>query len=200
MSDAVEIPLHADTPPGLAQVFGWVLGANVFVVTTITLVFIILPWLAGHQPAFDTGTLLLAGATGIGLMLGFLFLAFQRHHRKRVGTPSAYLKLTPDEAELRVGGERQHCTRDQFVARPVHAHESLRGVDYYMGPALELKIGEHRWVVAVMDGKHRWGHDPPAVQRIDWICSSEAWSRLLVAEQLDDGLVAYREEPGVLVS
>ncbi len=192
MSEPIDIPLHADTPPGVSQLLGWVLGANIFVLVTVTLVFVVLPWMAGHQPKPDATLIAIAGATGIALMVGFLGLSFRRHRRKSVKTPSARLSLDADNARVIGGGGAEHiCPRDEFVARPVHAHETLRGVDYYMGPALELRIGEQTWVVATMDGRHCWAHDPPSVQRIDWICTAEAWTRLLAAEDLSDSLIPY---------
>ena len=191
MTERTEIPLHADSPPGMAQVIGWVIGANVFVLVTVSLIFVVLPWLAGHQPQLNASTVMIAGATGIALMVGFLFVSFRRHQKKHVGTPSAKLVLDDDNARLVFGTETRSCPREDFVARPVHAHEVLKGVDYYMGPAVELRFGEETWVVATIDGRRRWGHDPPAVQRIDWLCNTDAWKQLLVAEELDDGLVAY---------
>lgn len=172
--------------------FGWVIGANIFVLTTVSLVFVLLPWLAGHQPKLDGRTIALAGATGLALMVGFIFLAFRRHQNKTIGVPSASLRLDAAHARLTPrGGTERVCAREDFVARPVHAHETLRGVDYYMGPALELQIGEEQWVIATMDGKRRWAYDPPAVQKIDWIVASDAWATLLAAEDLVDDLVAY---------
>lgn len=176
----------------MGQVFGWVVGANVFVLTTISLVFVVLPWLAGHQPELDASTIVTAGATGVALMVGFLFVAFRRHQRKGLATPAARLVLADDRAELKLGQTSHRCAREDLVLRPVHAHETLRGVDYYMGPALELRIDDDSWVIAVMDGKHRWGHDPPAVQQINWICSNTTWNELLAAEDLQDMLVAYQ--------
>ena len=193
MSKPVEIALHADRPPGFGQVVGWVIGANVFVMSTVAIVFVLLPWLAGHQPKLDTETLVIAGATGIALMVGFLFVSIVRHRQKSIGTPAAHLVLDESTAVLRPkGGKERSCSREELVLRPVHAHESLRGVDYYLGPALELRIGDESWVIATMDGKRRWSHDPPAVAKVDWVVGSEAWIRLLRAEELDDGLVSYQ--------
>lgn len=192
MDDAIEIPLHRDTPPSFADVVGWVIGANVFVVTTVTLVFVVLPWLSGHQPRLDAQTLVLSGATAVVLLVGFLFVAFRRHRRQRVAAPAGHLRLDASSAELRApGGPPARCSRDEFVARPVHAHENLRGTDYYMGPALQLTMGDVTCVVAHLDGRRRWAYDPPAVTAIDWICTAEAWRALVAAQALTDELVAY---------
>ena len=193
MSEPTVIPLHTGTPPSMGQVVGWVIAANIFVVTTTAVVFVVLPWTAGHQPTLDGRTIGLASVVGIGLMIGFLFVAFRRHRRRGLGVASAELRLTDENATLVRDGESFSCARDELEVRPVHAHETLRGVDYYMGPAIELTIAADTWVIGLLDGGLRWSNDPPAVSKIDWICNFKAWSALLMAEDMLDLQVPYRD-------
>ena len=196
MSASVEIPLHRGERPGLSQVFGWVLAANVFVVVTVAIIVVLIPWFAGHQPKLDGQTLALAGTVGVALMLGYLWFAYRRHQQRALASPQAHLVLDAQLASFRpAAGEAVGCSRDTFKAEPVHAHDKLRGVDYYLGPALEVTIGEHTWVLAHISVVRRWAHDPRAVPHVDWICGSESWGQLVVALQLDEQLVDYREMP-----
>lgn len=191
MSDAIDIPLHRSDPPGLGQVVGWLVAVNLFVVITVALVVVIIPWLGGHQPELRSSTLLLSGIIVVALTIGFIWFANRRHQQRQLAKPRAHLVVDATSIALRrADGERVKCARAEAIIEPVHAHEKLRNVEYYLGPALHLQLGAVSFVVSKLDGAHRWGHDPRHVHEVDWICGDEPWSKLLQAFELDDALVA----------
>lgn len=191
MSDSTEIPLYRSDPPGFRQVATWLLASNVFVVITVLLIVVVVPWLGGHQPALTTTTLVTAASITLILMIGFLLFANRRHQRRQLAEPRA--KLVIDDATIslrRADGGRVQCEREAAIAEPVHATEKLRDVEYYLGPALRVQVGEVSLVIVRLDGARRWGHEPRAVHDIDWICSEAPWRSLLEVFELQDGLVA----------
>ncbi len=195
MTERVVIPLHADTPPGLANVVWWFVIANLAVVSASAVVFGLIPWLSGEKPELDLWTLGQAALLVLVLMVVMIGLLLRRHNRRALASPAASLSLDADVAVLRVGDTPVSCPRDEFVVRPKHAHDSAGNTDYYMGPALELSIGDGSWHVALIDGGRRWSMDPPAVTKLDWILTPEGWAQLLEATDLTAELVSYADTP-----
>ena len=195
MSEAIEIGLHkAGAAPGKADLARWVVGGNMFVFTILTMMFVIVPWSSGAQMRVDFGSLALAGVAAIVLMAGFLVVMARRHAAS--AKPAARLKMDANRVAI-VGSEGADisCDRADWRAEPVHAYEQLRGAEYYMGPALAVRLGEaDEIIIATIDAGHRWQHDPRGVARIDWLCTAPDWLELLGQEELTDALVAYGED------
>ena len=172
------------------QIVAWLLGLNVFVaVMSVFVLNAVTSW-RGPEWMSDTQSIVTVLAVFIALIVLAFAIAYFRFRRAsrvaavlRVGDD---VKLTNTDGDIVAEG-----SRDEVAVRPVQLYESDGSQPYPVGPALELRFGELKSVIACRKEKVRWASDVAMAMKADWYCDESAWAELRESFAVDDELVPY---------
>jgi hypothetical protein len=189
----VVIKLYGGGAPSVGRIVGWALAGNFIVILLSGIFFGLIPWLGGEKPQLTLFEIIGIGVVAAAVALGIAIFMGRKHLRDAVRTPAAQLAFDDDHVHYtRMSDDSEaQVPRPDVEPRLLHLYEQVDGQEYYVGPAISLRLGDQTVVVTLLDAAVRWRTNPPSTDSADWIARRDGFDELLEIFDLDDVLVAY---------
>lgn len=187
------IPLHGKPGMKTRQIVGTVIGANLFILSLSAVFFGLIPFLTETKPDIGTFEFVVLGFLDVAIIVGAVIWTLRRQFKRGFGHPVASLIRDGDTIvvkELATGRTLVESDIESLPVRRVLAQEGRGQTEFYVGPGLEW-VGEERWVIASLDGEHRWEGDLPTALNVRYICPRDKVVELARLCDIDARLVGY---------